>query len=102
TDDVCAMNYRVGRYRVGLTGGIGCGKSTVAALFAEHGVTIIDSDAISHRLTQPGGDAIEAIRSAFGDRYLSSDGALNRAGMRQLVFSDISAKQRLEAILHPL
>ncbi len=89
-------------YRVGLTGGIGSGKSTVAALFAECGVAIIDSDAISHGLTQPGGGAIEAIRTAFGDSYLSASGALDRARMRQLVFSDIAAKQRLEAILHPL
>jgi dephospho-CoA kinase len=89
-------------YRVGLTGGIGSGKSTVAALFAEHGVTVIDSDAISHSLTQPGGGAIEAIRAAFGDSYLSASGALDRARMRQLVFSDLVAKQRLEAILHPL
>jgi dephospho-CoA kinase len=89
-------------YRVGLTGGIGSGKSTVAGLFAECGVAVIDSDAISHNLTQPGGGAIEAIRTAFGDSYLSASGALDRARMRQLVFSDTPAKQRLEAILHPL
>lgn len=88
--------------RIGLTGGIGSGKSTVAALFAEHGVTVIDSDAISHQLTQPGGTAIEPIRSAFGASCINASGALNRAQMRQLVFSDIAAKQRLEAILHPL
>ena len=96
------MNHQVGGYRIGLTGGIGSGKTTVATVFAEYGVTIIDSDAIAHSLTQPGGDAIEAIRSTFGDSYLSANGALDRARMRQLVFSDISAKQRLEAILHPL
>ena len=89
-------------FRVGLTGGIGSGKSTVAALFAEFSVTVIDSDAISHSLTQSGGGAIETIRSAFGDSYLSASGALDRTRMRQLVFSDTAAKQRLEAILHPL
>jgi dephospho-CoA kinase len=96
------MSSPGGNYRIGLTGGIGSGKSTVAAMFAEYGVTVIDSDAIAHSLTQPGGDAIEAIRSTFGAGYLSANGALDRARMRQLVFSDISAKQRLEAILHPL
>lgn len=87
---------------VALTGGIGSGKSTVAKLFAEHGVTIIDSDAISHRLTQPGGGAIESIRAAFGEDCIDASGALDRARMRQLVFSDTSARQRLEAILHPM
>ena len=89
-------------YRVGLTGGIGSGKSTVAALFAECGATVIDSDAISHRLTQSGGSAIVAIRAAFGDGYIAADGALDRARMRQRVFSDPAAKLQLEAILHPL
>ena len=89
-------------YCIGLTGGIGSGKSTVAALFQECGAAIIDTDAISHQLTQPGGAAIEAIRAAFGDDYIDAAGALNRPKMRQLVFSDAGAKQRLEAILHPL
>ena len=87
---------------VGLTGGIGSGKSTVAALFAEHGAGIIDTDAIAHRLTQAGGEAIAAIRAAFGNGYLTVDGALDRAKMRELIFSDAAAKQRLEQILHPL
>ncbi len=89
-------------YRIGLTGGIGSGKSTVAALFAECGATVIDSDAISHRLTQLGGAAIAAIRAAFGDDYIDTDGALDRARMRQRVFSDPAARLQLEAILHPL
>jgi dephospho-CoA kinase len=89
-------------YRIGLTGGIGSGKSTVAALFEEHGVEIIDSDAISHRLAQPGGIAIEAIRTAFGDDYIDEQGALDRPRMRQLIFSDAAARQRLQGILHPL
>ncbi len=89
-------------YSIGLAGGIGSGKSTVAALFKECGVTVIDSDAISHQLTQPGGDAIAAICAAFGDKYIDASGALDRQKMRQLVFSDPAAKQRLEGILHPL
>lgn len=87
---------------VGLTGGIGSGKSTVATLFAELGATVIDSDVISHALTQPGGKAIEAIRAAFGKPYIDASGALDRPRMRQLVFSDTAAKQNLEAILHPM
>jgi dephospho-CoA kinase len=90
------------RLCVGLTGGIGCGKTTVTGLFAEHGAGIIDTDAIARRLTQPGGDAIAAIRAAFGDDYLTAEGALDRAKMRGLIFADAAAKHRLELILHPL
>jgi dephospho-CoA kinase len=90
------------RLIIGLTGGIGSGKSTVAALFAEHGAGIIDTDAIAHRLTQAGGAAMAAIRAAFGDDYLADDGALDRMKMRGLIFSDAGAKQRLEGILHPM
>jgi len=89
-------------YRVGLTGGIGSGKSTVAELFQELGITVIDSDAISHQLTQPGGAAIALIRSSFGTEYLNADNALNRSKMRQRIFSDPAAKRQLESILHPL
>ncbi len=89
-------------YLIGLTGGIGSGKSTVAALFADCGATVIDSDAISHRLTKPGGAAIAAIRAAFGDDYIAAGGALDRARMRQRVFSDPVVRLQLEAILHPL
>lgn len=89
-------------YRVGLTGGIGSGKSTVSALFAEYGVTIIDSDTISHQLTQAEGAAIAAIRAAFGNDYIDASGALDRVRMRQRIFSDSAAKLRLESILHPL
>lgn len=89
-------------YRVGLTGGIGSGKSTVATLFAELGVPIIDTDAISHQLTQAGGTALPAIRNAFGSGYIDATGALDRAKMRKQVFSDSAAKQTLEGILHPL
>lgn len=87
---------------VGLTGGIGSGKSTVADLLAAAGAAIIDTDAIAHALTAPGGAAIEPIRAAFGDAYIDPAGALDRARMRSIVFADATAKQRLEHILHPL
>jgi dephospho-CoA kinase len=87
---------------VGLTGGIGSGKNTVATLFKELGVAVIDSDVISHHITQPAGAAIDTIRKTFGEMYITADGALDRALMRQLVFSDSAARRQLEAILHPL
>ena len=86
---------------IGLTGGIGCGKSTVAGLFAGHGAGIIDTDAIAHQLTQSHGDAVASIRRTFGDDYITEDGALNRPKMRRLIFSNPAAKQQLESILHP-
>ncbi len=89
-------------FSIGLTGGIGSGKSMVADLFAQLGASVIDTDAIAHSLTTPGGVAIPALREAFGDAYLTPEGALNRAAMRELVFSDISARHQLESILHPL
>lgn len=87
---------------VGLTGGIGSGKSTVADLLAEQGALLVDTDLIAHELTAPQGGAMPAIRSVFGDSVLAADGSLDRAAMRRLVFSDSSAKTRLEGILHPL
>ena len=87
---------------VGLTGGIGSGKSTVAELFVERGAALVDTDAIAHALTAPQGAAMPAIALAFGDSVLRADGTLDRVAMRSLVFSDRSAKARLEAILHPL
>lgn len=89
-------------YCVGLTGGIGSGKSTVAKLFAEHGAGIIDTDAIAHQLTQAEGAAVATIRTVFGNDYITSGEALDRAKMRRLIFSDADAKQQLEQILHPL
>lgn len=86
---------------IGLTGGIGCGKSTVARLFESHGAGIIDTDEIAHQLTQPGGQAIASIRAAFGPDYLTDTGALDRTRMRQLIFSDTDARRKLENILHP-
>ena len=87
---------------VGLTGGIGSGKSAVGKLFADRGVTVIDTDAIAHELTAPGGGAMTAIRAEFGDTVTTAEGALDRAAMRTLVFADPPARKRLEAILHPL
>lgn len=88
--------------KIGLTGGIGSGKSKVADFFAEWGATIIDTDVIAHELTAPGGAAIETIRREFGDAMITPDGALDRAAMREQVFHDPQARHRLEAIVHPL
>jgi dephospho-CoA kinase len=87
---------------IGLTGGIGCGKTTVANMFGALGATVVDTDLIAHSMTVPGGPAMPAIRAAFGDAFVAADGSLERAAMRALVFSDPAAKLRLEAILHPL
>ena len=87
---------------IGLTGGIGSGKSTVAALLVAHGAVLVDTDAIAHAMTAPGGPAMAALRLRFGDDVASADGALDRARMRSLVFADPDAKRALEAILHPM
>ena len=87
---------------VGLTGGIGSGKSSVGREFEAHGVVVVDADAISRALTARGGAAIEAIRAQFGDDMVDATGALDRARIRALVFSDPAAKRKLEAILHPM
>ena len=87
--------------RIGLTGGIASGKSTVANLFAEHGVPIIDTDVIARQLVQPGMPALDEIREAFGDGVFDSQGQLDRARMREVVFSDVSRREQLESILHP-
>jgi dephospho-CoA kinase len=96
------MTVSHARFSIGLTGGIGSGKSTVADMFAERGATLVDTDLIAHQITAPGGAAIEAIRAEFGAQAIKADGAMDRAKMRELVFADPSAKLRLEAILHPL
>ncbi|CAB3804133.1 Dephospho-CoA kinase [Paraburkholderia caffeinitolerans] len=87
---------------VGLTGGIGSGKSTVADLFAALGVPLVDTDVIAHRITAPHGIAMPAIASQFGPEFVAADGSMDRARMRALVFGDESARKRLEAITHPL
>ncbi len=87
---------------IGLTGGIGCGKTCATNFFADFDVDIIDTDKISQELTQPGGTAIDLIKEKFGDNLITINGALDRTKMRELVFSDYTAKQKLETILHPL
>ncbi|MFL6700237.1 MAG: dephospho-CoA kinase [Vitreoscilla sp.] len=87
---------------VGLTGGIGSGKSSVARRLAWLGALVVDTDALAHALTAPGGAAIPAIAAAFGADMIATDGAMDRAKMRALVFSQPAERQRLEAILHPM
>ena len=88
--------------RLGLTGGIGSGKSTVAGMLKALGAVVIDADAISRSLTAAHGAAIEAIKQQFGEAMISTDGSLNRNRMRDLIFTDSDAKNRLENIIHPL
>ena len=88
-------------FSVGLTGGIGCGKTTVADMFAALGASVIDTDQIAHSLTAPHGAAMPALLAEFGEDFATPEGALDRARMRALVFSDATARARLEAILHP-
>lgn len=89
------------RLAIGLTGGIGCGKTTVADLFAARGATVIDTDQIAHALTTPQGAAMPTLLAEFGPDYATPEGAMDRAKMRALVFADPGARTRLEAILHP-
>ena len=88
--------------RLGLTGGIGSGKSTVAAFMAQAGAAVMDADAISRSLTQAGGQAIPAILAEFGETLITPEGAMNRDAMRALVFANPQTKRQLEAIIHPL
>src|SRR5690349_5213684 len=88
--------------RIGLTGGIGSGKSTVAQMLQNLGATLIDADAIARQTTAPQGSAIAAIRASFGPDFITADGAMDRDRMRAAAFSDPAAKSRLEAIVHPL
>jgi dephospho-CoA kinase len=87
---------------VGLTGGIGSGKSAAAEEFAALGATLVDTDVIAHELTEKGGAAMPAIEKLFGAEALSGDGSLNRKRMRDRVFADPAAKRKLEALLHPM
>jgi dephospho-CoA kinase len=87
---------------IGLTGGIGSGKSAAAQAFADLGVAVVDTDAIAHELTQPGGRAIPAIRQTFGDEFVLPSGAMNRERMREHVFADSAARKALENQLHPM
>lgn len=88
--------------RIGLTGGIGSGKSTAAEILARLGAKVIDTDAISRQITAPGGTAISAIAREFGSEFIDERGALDRSRMRSLAFGDVRARNRLEGILHPL
>jgi dephospho-CoA kinase len=87
---------------VGLTGGIGSGKSAAAEAFARLGATVVDSDAIAHELTRPGGAAMPDIKRLFGSAFIDAAGAMNRERMRELAFSDPGQRQRLETLLHPM
>ncbi len=87
---------------IGLTGGIGSGKTSTAKFFTDLGVNVIDTDEIAHKLTQAKGAAISSIQKSFGDNFITSHGALDRNKMRDLVFSDSTSRRQLEAILHPL
>jgi dephospho-CoA kinase len=87
---------------IGLTGGIGSGKSAAADAFARLGVTLVDTDVIAHALTAPGGAAIDAVRGLFGDDVIDASGAMDRAKVRARVFADPMARKRLEATLHPM
>lgn len=88
--------------RLGLTGGIGSGKSTVAQMLVGLGAALVDADAVARSVTAPGGSAIDGIRAAFGNDFIGPDGAMDRARMREHIFSASGAKQQLEAIVHPL
>lgn len=90
------------RFRLGLTGGVGSGKSTVARILSDLGADVVDTDAIARQLTAPGGAALPAIRAAFGAGMIDRDGALDRVAMRARVFADPDSRRGLEAILHPL
>lgn len=88
--------------KIGLTGGIGCGKSTVANIFAQLNAPIIDADQIAHRLVEKGQPALAQIQQEFGTAILNSDGSLDRKKLREIIFSEPEKKQKLESILHPL
>lgn len=89
-------------FSVGLTGGVGSGKSTIAAMLAGYGAGVVDADAISHQLTQAEGAAIESLRAAFGAAAIATDGSLDRSYMRERAFSDPEVRVQLEVLLHPL
>src|SRR5215470_8227775 len=88
--------------RVGLTGGIGAGKTAVAGLLAGHGAVVIDADMVAREVVAPGSPGLARVVAEFGPRVLGPDGALNRAAMAEVVFADLAARQRLNAIVHPL
>ncbi|ANB01313.1 dephospho-CoA kinase [Ectothiorhodospira sp. BSL-9] len=87
---------------VGLTGGIGSGKSTVGRLFQEHGAALIDSDVVARQVVEPGSEGLERLRKAFGETILDAQGHLDRAAMREVIFQNSQARHRLESLLHPM
>lgn len=89
-------------YKIGLTGGIGSGKSTVSDLFKQHDITVIDADKIAHQLVAPDQKALQQIKRAFGEDYITSDGSLNRNLLRDYIFREPDKKRLLESIMHPL
>lgn len=89
-------------FSVGLTGGVGSGKSTIASMLSGFGAALVDADAIAHQLTNAGGAAIEALRDSFGAEAIAIDGSLDRAYMRSRIFSDAALRTKLEALLHPM
>ncbi|OQK15743.1 dephospho-CoA kinase [Methyloprofundus sedimenti] len=89
-------------YKVGLTGGIGCGKSTVSDLFKQHAIPVIDADKIAHELVTPGQKALEQIKTDFGTHCINPDGSMNRSKLRDCIFQDAKKKRLLENIIHPL
>lgn len=89
-------------FSVGLTGGVGSGKSTIATMLSEHGAAIVDADTIAHQLTSTGGAAVDALRKSFGPGAIAADGSLDRSRMRARVFSDAAARAQLESLLHPM
>ena len=99
---VCAETGVSPTLAIGLTGGIGSGKSTVASHLVALGAHLVDTDAIARRLTAPGGEAVPFVAQAFGAEVVTADGALDRDRMRERVFAEPSARKRLEAILHPM
>ncbi len=88
--------------KIGLTGGIGSGKSTIATLFSQYNIPIIDADIIAHQLVEPKQPALSLIREAFGNIVFNDNDSLNRETLRQIIFSNIDKKKQLEDILHPL
>jgi len=101
---ICALSadrYGSGVRMVGLTGGIGAGKSAVARRLASHGAVIIDADALAREVVEPGTEGLAEVVATFGDQVLAADGSLDRAALGRVVFEDPAARERLEAIVHP-
>src|ERR671928_673808 len=88
--------------RIGLTGGIGAGKSTVSAALAGHGAVVVDADRIAREVVEPGSPGLDAVVAAFGEQVLTADGALDRPALAAVVFADPASRRRLDGIVHPL